>query len=62
MSTRVIKSSLKKEFCSHENALTLDYDIGIEHCPFCGALWHYNIDIDQIEWTLPEYFQNQEFN
>ena len=42
--------------------MTLDYDIGIEHCPYCGALGHYNIDVDQIEWTLPEYLQKQEFN
>jgi len=53
---------MKEEFCSHENAVTLDYDIGIEHCSFCGALGYYNSDIDQIEWTLPEYLQKQEFN
>ena len=53
---------MKEEFCSHENAVTLDYDIGIEHCPFCGALGYYNSDIDQVEWTLPEYLQKQEFN
>lgn len=47
------------EFCSHENSVTLDYNIGIEHCPFCGALGHYNCDIDQIEWILPEYLQKQ---
>ena len=52
----------KEEFCSHDNAVTLDYDIGIEHCPFCGALGHYNGDIDKIEWTLPEYLQKQELN
>ena len=57
-----IESSFKREFCRHENAVTLDYDIGIEHCPYCGALGHYNIDVDQIEWTLPEYLQKQEFN
>ena len=57
-----IKSSFKREFCRHKNAVTLDYDIGIEHCPYCGALGHYNIDVDQIEWTLPEYLQKQEFN
>ena len=62
MDTPIIKSPLKKEFCRHENAVTLDYDIGIEHCPFCGALGHYNIDVDQIEWILPEYLQRQEFN
>ena len=62
MDTPIIKSPLKKEFCHHENAVTLDYDIGIEHCPFCGALGHYNINVDQIEWILPEYLQRQEFN
>jgi len=62
MDNSLIKSSFKKEFCGHENAVTLDYDIGIEHCPFCGALGHYNGDIDQIEWTLPEYLQKQERN
>jgi hypothetical protein len=58
----MIKSLYKEEFCNHENAVTLDYDFGIEHCPFCGALGHYNGDIDQIEWTLPEYLQKQEPN
>ncbi|HAX45489.1 MAG TPA: hypothetical protein DCX78_01505 [Nitrospina sp.] len=62
MDNPLIKSSFKKEFCHHENAVTLDYDIGIEHCPYCGALGHYNIDVDQIDWTLPEYLQKQEFN
>ena len=62
MDNSLIKSSFKKEFCGHENAVTLDYDIGIEHCPFCGALGHYNGDIDRIEWTLPEYLQKQERN
>ena len=57
-----VRFSCKGEFCSHENAVTLDYDIGIEHCPFCGALGHYNGDIDKIEWILPEYLQKQEFN
>ena len=62
MDNPLIEASYKNEFCSHENAVTLDYDIGIEHCPFCGALGHYNCDIDQMEWTLPEYLQKQEFN
>ena len=62
MDNPLIKSSYKKEFCDHDSAVTLDYDIGIEHCPFCGALGHYNSDIDRIEWTLPEYLQKQEFN
>ena len=62
MDNPLIKSPYKKEFCGHESAVTQDYDIGIEHCPFCGALGHYNSDIDQIEWTLPQYLQKQEFN
>ena len=62
MGAPIIKPTSEKEFCCHENAVTLDYDVGIEHCPFCGALGHYNIDIDQIEWILPEYLQKQEFN
>ena len=62
MGTPIIKPTFEKEFCSHENAVTLDYDVGIEHCPFCGALGHYNMDVDQIEWTLPEYLQKQELN
>ena len=44
-----VKFSYKDEFCSHDKAVTIDYDIGIEHCPFCGALGHYNGDIDKIE-------------
>ena len=62
MDNPLIKPTYKKEFCGHESAVTLDYDIGVEHCPFCGALGHYNSDIDQIEWTLPQYLQKQEFN
>ena len=58
----MIKHIDKEGFCNHENAVTLDYDIGIEHCPFCGALGYYNSDIDQVEWTLPEYLQKQERN
>ena len=62
MDNSLVKFSYKKEFCDHENAVTLDYDIGIEHCPFCGALGHYNSNVDKIEWTLPEYLQKQELN
>ena len=62
MEKSIIKPSCEKEFCGHKNSVTLDYDIGIEHCPFCGALGHYNIDTDKIEWTLPEYLQKQELN
>ena len=62
MGNSLVKVSHKEEFCGHENAVTLDYDFGIEHCPFCGALGHYNGDIDKVEWTLPEYLQKEGLN
>ena len=62
MDNSLVKFSHKGEFCGHENAVTLDYDFGIEHCPFCGALGHYNGDIDKVEWTLPEYLQKEGLN
>ena len=62
MDNLLVKSFYKGEFCGHENAVTLDYDFGIEHCPFCGALGHYNGDIDKVEWTLPEYLQKEGLN
>ncbi len=62
MDNSLVKFSHKGEFCCHENAVTLDYDFGIEHCPFCGALGHYNGDIDKVEWTLPEYLQKEGLN
>ena len=62
MDNSLVKFSYKKEFCGHENAVTLDYDFGVEHCPFCGALGHYNGDIDKVEWTLPEYLQKEGLN
>ena len=62
MDNSLVKFSRKEKFCSHENAVTLDYDFGIEHCPFCGALGHYNGDVDKVEWTLPEYLQKERLN
>ena len=62
MDNSLVKFSHKGEFCGHGNAVTLDYDFGIEHCPFCGALGHYNGDIDKVEWTLPEYLQKYGLN
>ncbi len=56
------KPAEKKKFCDHEQAITIDYDHGIEHCPYCGALGHYNVDSDSIEWTLPEYLSKQNYN
>ena len=49
---------IKKKFCEHKaNTVTLDYDVGIEYCLFCGALAHYNPDIDKsvsyTHLTLP---------
>jgi len=42
----------KRKFCEHVNAITIDYDHGIEHCPYCGALGHYSVGSDSVEWTL----------
>tara|TARA_B100001105_G_scaffold240225_1_gene218715 strand:- start:93 stop:317 length:225 start_codon:yes stop_codon:yes gene_type:complete len=54
---------IKKKFCEHRvNTVTLDYEIGIEYCSFCGALAHYNPDLDKLEWALPEYLQKQNYN
>ena len=52
----------KRKFCEHVSAITIDYDHGIEHCPYCGALGHYSIDSDSVEWTLPEYLSKQNYN
>jgi hypothetical protein len=56
-------TEVKKKFCEHRaNTVTLDYEVGIEYCSFCGALAHYNPDLDALEWTLPEYLQKQNYN
>ena len=53
----------KKKFCEHRaNTVTLDYELGVEYCSFCGALAHYNPDLDKLEWALPEYLQKQNYN
>lgn len=52
----------KRKFCEHDAAITIDYDHGIEHCPYCGALGHYSVDTDSIEWTLPEYLIRKNYN
>jgi hypothetical protein len=44
------------------STVTLDYEVGIEYCSFCGALAHYNSDLDALEWTLPEHLQKQNYN
>lgn len=52
----------KRKFCEHDSAITIDYDHGIEHCPYCGALGHYSADSDSVEWTLPEYLVKKNYN
>ena len=52
-----------KKLCEHRaNTTTLDYDIGIEYCNFCGALGHYSVDKDIVEWKLPEFLIKQNYN
>ena len=52
-----------KKLCEHKaNTTTIDYDVGVEYCNFCGALWHYNIDKDIVEWKLPEFLIKQNYN
>ena len=32
------ESPVKKKFCEHRaSTVTLDYEVGIEYCSFCGA-------------------------
>ena len=53
---------IMKKLCEHRiNTTTLDYDIGIEYCNFCGALGHYSIDKDKVEWKLPDFLINQNY-
>ena len=52
-----------KKLCEHRiNTTTLDYDIGVEYCNFCGALGHYSIDKDKVEWKLPEFLVKHNYN
>lgn len=52
-----------KKLCEHKaNTTTLDYDVGIEYCNFCGSLGHYSIDKDMVEWKLPEFLVKQNYN
>ena len=52
-----------KTLCEHRaNTTTLDYDVGIEYCNFCGALGHYSVDKDKVEWKLPEFLVKQNYN
>ena len=42
-----------KTLCEHRaDTTTLDYDVGIEYCNFCGALGHYSVDKDKITTNL----------
>ena len=57
------EAQVMKKLCEHRaNTTTLDYDIGIEYCNFCGALGHYNVDKDTVEWKLPEFLVKQNYN
>ena len=57
------EAQVMKKLCEHRaNTTTLDYDIGIEYCNFCGALGHYNVDKDMVEWKLPEFLVKQNYN
>ena len=52
-----------KTLCEHRaDTTTLDYDVGVEYCNFCGALGHNNVDIDKVEWKLPEFLVKQNYN
>ncbi len=52
-----------KILCEHKvNTVCIDYEIGIEHCGFCGALGTYNMDTDSLDWKLPEYFTKRGYN
>tara|TARA_B110000495_G_scaffold57670_1_gene48862 strand:- start:456 stop:683 length:228 start_codon:yes stop_codon:yes gene_type:complete len=57
------KKPILKKLCEHKaNSTTLDYDVGIEYCNFCGSLGHYSIDKDMVEWKLPEFLIKQNYN
>jgi len=57
------ETPILKKLCEHKaNTTTLDYDIGIEYCNFCGALGHYSVDKDAVEWKLPEFLVKQNYN
>ena len=52
-----------KKLCEHRiNTTTWDYAIGVEYCNFCGALGNYSIDKDKVEWKLPDFLVNQNYN
>ena len=52
-----------KKLCEHKaNSVTLDYDVGVEYCNFCGSLGHYSIEKDIVEWKLPEFLVKQNYN
>ena len=52
-----------KILCEHRaNTTTLDYDVGIEYCNFCGALGYHSVDNNKVEWKLPEFLVKQNYN
>ncbi|PIQ95384.1 MAG: hypothetical protein COV67_15165 [Nitrospinae bacterium CG11_big_fil_rev_8_21_14_0_20_56_8] len=56
-------SDKKKVFCEHKaDTITIDYVAGVEYCQYCGALGHYNVDSDSLDWTLPKYLLKQNYN
>ena len=57
------ETPILKKLCEHKaDTTTLDYDVGIEYCNFCGALGHYSVDKDALEWKLPEFLVKQNYN
>jgi len=57
------KAPILKKLCEHRaNTITLDHEVGIEYCNFCGALGHYSVDKDTVEWKLPEFLVKQNYN
>ncbi len=52
-----------KKLCEHRaNTTTLDYDVGVEYCNFCGSLGHYSVEKDIVEWKLPDFLIKQNYN
>ena len=52
-----------KKLCEHKaDTTTWEYDVGIEYCNFCGALGHYSIDKDKVEWKLPKFLIKHNYN
>lgn len=57
------ESNAPKILCEHRvDTHTVNFEEGIEHCGFCGALGIYNSDTDSLDWKLPEYFTKLGYN